>query len=204
MTGLMMVFMLITAVYILRVDRTTTLIIDEYVMRQNLSEALQNEFRNDLKSWNAEILGDMTIVFKDPLTQFETGSFELKPAFKAQIASFFPRYVKIIRGKKFEGAIKEIRIEGHTSKSWKGVSVNDAYFNNMKLSQERTASTLRYIMSLPVFDRDQEWFRKMITANGMSSSRPRYKDDQANQRVEFLVVTNASDRLEREISTAEQ
>jgi len=58
-------------------------------------------------------------------------------------------------------------------------------------------------MSLPVFKSDEEWFKGLITANGLSSSRPIIKsssliaDDVRNQRVEFRIVTNAVDRIER-------
>jgi len=75
----------------------------------------------------------------------------------------------------------------------------------MELSQQRTTTTLRYIMSLKVFRDDEEWFKKHLTANGLSSSRPRVQnpkssfEDEANQRVEFKVVTNAAERLEREL-----
>jgi len=197
--------MLITAVYILKVDRTTTLVVDEYQVRNDMVLALQNEFSRDLKAWNADLLGDMTIRFNNPNVQFASGSAELKEEFKNLIADFFPRYIRIIRSDKFKDAVKEIRIEGHTSKFWYGVSETEAYFRNMELSQQRTTTTLRYIMSLKVFRDDEEWFKKHLTANGLSSSRPRVQnpkssfEDEANQRVEFKVVTNAAERLEREL-----
>ncbi|MEB3213216.1 MAG: OmpA family protein [Leptolyngbyaceae bacterium] len=208
MTGLMMIFMLITAVYIMRVEKTTTLVVDEYrEVRNQMYLALQNEFSKDLKAWNADLLGDMTIRFNNPDVQFSTGSDELKPEFKSLIADFFPRYIKIIQSQKFRAAVKEIRIEGHTSRFWSGaVDESDAYFKNMELSQRRTTSTLRYIMSLPVFKSDEQWFRSHITANGLSYSSPRIQNpktpeqDKANQRVEFKVVTNAADRIEKMIS----
>lgn len=60
MTGLMMVFMLLTAAFMLRVEQTTTLVVKEYeVTKRDMQLALQKEFAKDLKQWNAEILGDM-------------------------------------------------------------------------------------------------------------------------------------------------
>lgn len=206
MTGLMMIFMLITAIFMSRVERTTTLILDEFKqVRDNMQLALQEEFQKDFKQWNADLLGDMTIRFNNPNVQFKSGSAELTPEFQALIADFFPRYMKIIRSQRFKGAIKEIRIEGHTSSFWRGVSQSDAYFLNMDLSQQRTRSTLRFIMGLPVFKDDEDWFKRHITANGLSSSRPVIKspsnltEDEKNQRVEFRIVTNAADRIERTI-----
>jgi outer membrane protein OmpA-like peptidoglycan-associated protein len=208
MTGLMMIFMLITAIYISKVDPTTTLVLDEYkVVREDMKLALQQEFANDFKQWNAVLLGDMTIRFNNPNVQFASGSSELRPEFQELLKDFFPRYMKIIRGEKFKKAVKEIRIEGHTSSFWKGVSRSEAYFLNMELSQQRTRSTLKFIMSLPTFQADEEWFREHITANGLSYSRPVVKDpkssqdDEINQRVEFRIVTNAADRFEQMIQS---
>ena len=206
MTGLMMIFMLITAIYISKVDPTTTLVLDEYkVVREDMKLALQQEFSNDFKQWNAVLLGDMTIRFNNPNVQFASGSSDLRPEFQALLKDFFPRYMKIVRGEKFKKAVKEIRIEGHTSSFWKGASTSDAYFLNMDLSQQRTRSTLKFIMGLPAFQTEETWLNEHITENGLSSSRPIIKnpkssqDDEINQRVEFRIVTNAADRFEQMI-----
>ncbi len=207
MTGLMMIFMLITAVYITYVEKTTTLVLDEFKdIKSNMQLALQKEFKESFRQWDAELLGDMTIRFNNPNVQFSIQSSELKPEFQNLLRDFFPRYMKIIRSDKFKHAIKEIRIEGHTSKFWKDVSPSEAYFLNMGLSQERTRSTLKFLMSLPIFKDDDDWFRQHITANGLSSSQPiiknpkTIKEDELNQRVEFRIVTNAADRLEQIIT----
>ncbi|WP_254598003.1 OmpA family protein [Polynucleobacter antarcticus] len=184
-------------------EKTTTLVLDEFKdVKSNMQLALQNEFKESFKQWDAELLGDMTIRFNNPSVQFATQSSELRPEFQNMLRDFFPRYIKIIRSDKFKSAIKEIRIEGHTSKAWKDVSSSEAYFLNMSLSQERTRSTLRFIMSLPVFIDEEIWFQKHITANGLSSSQPipNNPKPELNQRVEFRIVTNASDRLDQLIA----
>ena len=203
----MMIFMLITAVYITYVERTTTIVLDEFKdIKSNMHLALQKEFKESFKQWDAELLGDMTIRFNNPNVQFAIQSSELRPEFQDLLRDFFPRYMKIIRSDKFKHAVKEIRIEGHTSMFWKDTSPSDAYFLNMGLSQERTRSTLKFIMSLPIFRDDEDWFRKHITANGLSSSQPiiksprSIKEDETNQRVEFRIVTNAAERIDQLIT----
>ena len=208
MTGMMMIFMLITAIYISYVERTTTIVLDEYKdIKNDMQLALQDEFKDSFKQWDAELLGDMTIRFNNPNVQFAVQSSTLKPEFKDILRDFFPRYMKIIRSNKFKNVVKEIRIEGHTSMFWKGASSEtEAYFLNMGLSQERTRSTLNFLMSLPVFKDDKNWFIAHITANGLSSSRPiiktprSLKEDEINQRVEFRIVTNAADRIDQLIT----
>ncbi|MCX4136777.1 OmpA family protein [Paraburkholderia sp. SEWSISQ10-3 4] len=98
---------------------------------------------------------------------------------------------------------KEIRIEGHTSAAWTGTTdEKTAYFKNMELSQARTRSALEYLLSLPAVRGDERWLVQHVTANGLSSSRPLAPDSQsaasqaANQRVEFRIVTNASEKMD--------
>jgi outer membrane protein OmpA-like peptidoglycan-associated protein len=206
MTGLMMLFLLIAASYMMMVEQTTTLIVKEYeITREDLRRALQTEFADKLKEWDAEMLGDMTLKFKNPEVLFDTGQSTLKPKFKLILDEFIPKYMKILTSEKFKSSIKEVRIEGHTSPKWSdGVSEKDAYFRNMKLSQERTRSTLEYVLQNPIADSNINWMREVVTANGLSSSRPVYLsnqptviDDLASQRVEFRIVTNSEERLSK-------
>ena len=200
MTGLMMVFMLLTAAFMLRVEQTTTLVVKEYeVTKRDMQLALQKEFAKDLKQWNAEILGDMTIRFNDPSVLFATGSSELRPRFREELGEFFPRYIALLTSDKYRSAVKEIRIEGHTSAFWSGAeNEKEAYFKNMELSQARTRSTLEYLMSLSKVQGNEKWLIQHVTANGLSSSHPLSHESSqaANQRVEFRIVTNASEKMD--------
>lgn len=204
MTGLMMVFLLLTAAFMLRVERTTTLVVKEYEKtKRDMELALQSEFAKDLKQWNAEILGDMTIRFKDPAVLFTTGSAELRPQFKVVLAKFFPRYLALLTSRQYVDAVKEIRIEGHTSAVWSGTTDETmAYFKNMELSQARTRSTLEFLLSLSASSSEKKWLIQHVTANGLSSSRPllsagKFVNAQLNdQRVEFRIVTNASEKMD--------
>jgi len=205
MTGLMMVFMLLTAAFMLRVEQTTTLVVKEYEETKNdLLQALQKEFAKDLKQWNAEMLGDMTIRFNDPTVLFATGSSELRPQFKEVLTEFFPRSATLLTSERFRDAVKEVRIEGHTSSLWTSkTDAKTAYFRNMELSQARTRSALEYLLSLPAIELQQTWLVQHVTANGLSSSKPlggaadgSAKAQLANQRVEFRIVTNASERMD--------
>ncbi|MDO9489197.1 MAG: hypothetical protein Q7J32_12540 [Sphingomonadaceae bacterium] len=204
MTGLMMIFMLVAAAFMLRVEQTTTMVVVEYQQtREDMELALQKEFADDLKKWNAELLGDMTIRFNDPTVLFATGSADLNPKFKAILTDFFPRYTRLVFSDKFRPAIKEVRLEGHTSTFWhRGVDERTAYFRNMELSQLRTRTTLEYVMGLERDAQREAWLRERLTANGLSSSKPIRRangeiDELGSQRVEFRIVTNAEDSLER-------
>ena len=204
MTGMMMIFMVVAAAFMLRVEQTTTMVVKDYAeTKRDLQRALQKEFKDNLKQWNAEMLGDMTLRFDDPATQFQTGSAELRPQFRTNLAQFFPRYAKLLSGPRYRDAVKEVRIEGHTSTFWnRGVDERTAYFRNMALSQERTRSALEFVIGLERDPARAKWLRAHMTANGLSSSHPILRkdgsvDELASQRVEFRIVTNAEDRMDR-------
>ena len=206
MTGLMVIFLLIALSYMMRVEaeqaRIKHVAVAYTQIKDALYDELRTEFKDDLPKWKAELLkSDLTIRFSQPEVLFATGSSELKPEFQAILADFFPRYVRILASAQYRDAINEIRIEGHTSSDWNGVATaRDAYFLNMELSQARTRSTLNYVMNLPA-DHDQiDWLRKMVTANGLSSSHlimsaAGTEDGARSRRVEFKIRTDAETRL---------
>src|SRR5690606_651372 len=118
---------------------------------------------------------------------------------------FFPKYIEILGSEKYRADIEEIRIEGHTSSEAGLLSVDEAYFYNMRLSQDRTRSVLEYVLGIPEVRADRVWIREHLTANGLSSSKL-VLDDKGKEnrlrsrRVEFRVRTNAEKRIVKIIS----
>jgi outer membrane protein OmpA-like peptidoglycan-associated protein len=142
--------------------------------------------------------------FEEPSVQFDTGNAVVKDSFKSILNSFFPRYVKILRSAKYTDAIEEVRIEGHTSALWKNLAPEQAYYENMRLSQDRARSVLVHVFAIPAIRDDEllRWILPRVTANGLSSARrlllPDGNEDLAgSQRVEFRVRTSAEDQLSR-------
>jgi outer membrane protein OmpA-like peptidoglycan-associated protein len=205
MTGLMMVFLLVSIVYMVKVEADSNqlkhIATDYSALRLQLYEDLNAEFADDLPKWGAEIDRNMTIRFREPDVLYDTGSDNLKPRFEAILDDFFPRYVRILTSEKYRYSIKEVRIEGHTSSLWaNSASPQDAYFKNMELSQARTRSVLQYVMALNAVSADLPWLRSYVTANGLSSAKPvenadGTEDMARSQRVEFRVRTDADARI---------
>jgi outer membrane protein OmpA-like peptidoglycan-associated protein len=197
MTGLMMIFMLVSVITIAQVQagsRQMRAVAQGYGQtRQALYEDLRREFAPDLARWRARLDPDLTIRFEQPDVLFATGRADLKPNFKAILADFFPRYVRIISSPQYRANVQEIRIEGHTSSIWSaGLSEDDAYFRNMELSQSRTRSTLQYVLLLPEVAGEKRWLTRHLTANGLSSSQT-LKNADGSENIE------ASQRAERRI-----
>lgn len=170
--------------------------------QQQLYNALNVEFSKDLPDWDAEIdKQTLEVRFKSPDVLFGLGSSELKPKFKEILNNFFPRYLKVLD--QYKEHITEVRIEGHTSTDWTGAANQDeAYFNNMELSQGRTRAVLQYVHSLKESSAHQKWVKSKFSAVGYSSSHPILnamgKEDQnRSRRVTFKVITNAELQIRR-------
>lgn len=206
MTGLMVMFLLIAVVYMMRVeaeaDRIKEVAIAYNEVRDELHRDLEREFQDDLPQWKAKIVkADLAVQFTEPEVLFASGSSTLRPEFRSILDDFFPRYLRILTSDKYRESITEVRIEGHTSSEWyDGATDRLAYFRNMALSQERTRSTLQYVLSLPQSGAHEAWLRQHLTANGLSSSRlvsdtAGREDRLRSRRVEFKVRTDAETRI---------
>jgi outer membrane protein OmpA-like peptidoglycan-associated protein len=148
MAGLMMVFLFIAVLFMSEVQKEQKAIKEIAESYQNIQQQLfkdlSEEFKQDLKVWDAEILSDNTIRFKSPEILFDTNSSDLKALFIAVLDDFFPRYLDILTNNKYKKQIKEIRVEGHTSSIWNNTTREQSYINNMSLSQNRAKSVLAY------------------------------------------------------------
>lgn len=209
MAGLMMVFLFISIAYMRHAQIERDKIKEVAVTYQNtqvaLYEDLYDEFKNDLPLWDAEI--DQTTLefrFKSPEVLFDVGKNTLKPQFEHILQDFFPRYLSVIS--QFQDSISEIRIEGHTSSAWnRFVTDDEAYFNNMELSQGRTRAVLEYVYTLPEAASSKAWVKTKFAAVGLSSSHLVYaldgrEDTERSRRVSFKVITNAETQIRKIIA----
>jgi outer membrane protein OmpA-like peptidoglycan-associated protein len=172
-------------------------------LQTDLYLELWNEFKDDLNEWKATIEKEsLTIRFEEPEVLFKIGSSNITDKFQTILSDFFPRYIAIISASKYMNNIEEIRIEGHTSSEWRNgtTSEEESYFHNMRLSQNRTRSVLKYCISIIDDIPLRNWAQKYITANGLSSSHLIYKnngteDRRRSRRVEFRTKTNAEKKV---------
>lgn len=197
MAGLLFIFILLLMGALLQVQEKAEQ--DEEIVRRydqvktQLYIDLEEEFKDDLKVWRAEIDSTTLCVrFQEPSMLFDNNMSTLKDNFKVILRDFFPRYIDVLTKPEYRDNIEEIRIEGHTDS-------NGEYFHNMQLSQDRTRAVLQYCMGL-LDSSNIEWSRALITANGLSSSHPILRDGvedkSLSRRVEFRVRTNAEKQLE--------
>lgn len=197
MSGLMILFLFIAVSFILNTKRVAENYEDN---QEKIYHALHQEFEPNLDEWKAKIdKGSLTFIFTDPEVLFQTGRSDLQQRFKAILAEFFPRYMKVVA--EYQHSISEVRIEGHTSSEWSDLVSDDiAYFENMRLSQDRTRSVLEYAYNLASVQTYRDWIKKNVSAVGMSSSKLIFdhngkEDKTASKRVTFRIMTNAEAQL---------
>jgi len=210
MSGLMFIFVLISVIYMREVikereelkqksENINAISVEFDNRKEKISEALLNEFRDDLPKWKAEIDGTV-FRFKSPEILFQRGRSRLKMGFKTILKDFFPRYVAVL--KSFKSDVEEIRVEGHTSSIWNSrTDRKNSYLKNAQLSQERALEVLKFSISDTDVKDDFEWLVLVTRANGLSFAKPILKDGkedrEASRRVEFRVMTNLESQLEK-------
>ena len=204
MAGLMMVFLFIAISYMRYVHVKQEDIKEVATAYQDgqvaIYQSLVEEFEADLDVWDAHIDPEsLSFEFQSPEVLFALGEIALKARFQEILDDFFPRYLEVLRGHR--AVINEVRIEGHTSSVWNSQTTPDeAYFENMRLSQGRTRSVLNYVYFNPAIANEKDWVKRNVAAVGFSSSRPvtwpnGRENEARSRRVTFRVITDVDIKM---------
>jgi outer membrane protein OmpA-like peptidoglycan-associated protein len=200
MSGLMLVFLFIAISFMVKVEAQMQEMKDVAIeyrdTKVNLNEALFEEFENDLKSWDASITKDNSIIFSSEEVLFEVSKSKINNKFKVVLQDFFSRYIKILTTPEYKNEILELRVEGHTSDSWlNATSKEEIYLKNMQLSQDRAYEVLSFCYSLEkqTVVENRIWLEKHFRANGMAFSK--LKDAEKARRVEFTIQMKSEDSV---------
>lgn len=135
-----------------------------------MADALQDRLGDLLAGLGVGIDAAGAIVLPEGLT-FEQGRHAIRPQMARFLREACGPWLAELRALPFE--IGDIRIEGHASEEWRaGVGREQAWLNNLGLSQRRASAVLEECLS-HVTDNDLgDWVRTRISAVGYSSSRP--------------------------------
>ncbi|MDQ7068668.1 MAG: OmpA family protein [Sulfurimonas sp.] len=200
MSGLMLIFLFIAIGFMIEVESEKETMKEVAISyrdtKANLNEALYDEFENDLDIWNATIDTNNSIVFASTEVLFGVSSSEINREFQKILADFFPRYIEILGKNEYKDEVLELRVEGHTSDTWKhSTSKEEIYLKNMQLSQNRAYNVLSYCYSLNdiIIKQNRPWLQKHLRANGMAFSK--LKDNDRARRVEFSVVLKSESKV---------
>lgn len=218
MTVLMVIFLFISLAYMGLIEnkqKEKDEIFKEYKQtKKTIYKELDSTFKMNFKVWNVSIdSNDLSIKFNNPQVLFAQGSDIVNSDFQKILTIFFPKYLNVVLKEKYRDKISEIRIEGHTDTKPTG-ETNDAYIDNIILSQKRSMQVLKFLRQLTTFNNLDEkkklQLQYWLTANGLSYGRTLddknkltyFSKNKINEnysrRVEFRIVTT-SEKLVDEI-----
>lgn len=205
MTGLMLVFLLLTVLFMHQWQKD---FVDYRDVRSELYEELDKQFKDKYQEWEMVLDDDLTIKFTNPEVLFGYRSAVVTSEFQIILGEFIPQYLGIITQDKYQDKISEVRIEGHTA-DW------DDYMYTVRLSQERSDAVLERILSDSFFRtlgiEKQARLKFWLAANGYGNGRAIDKDGNFvfnsrsaisadSRRVEFRIVTRSDELIEKVIS----
>ena len=219
MTGLMIIFLFIAVSYINKVreeQRQRDIVFEEFkATKDELYAELEQTFKDDFKEWEMVLDKDLSIKFTNPDVLFAPARSCIRPKFANILNNFLPRYFDVLLSDKYDGRISEIRIEGHTDTKPAYSFDNDPYIGNVKLSQLRSAEVLKYLREMPFYQKltesAEQRLQFLLTANGLSYGRTlddsreltsvsgKTANDRLSRRVEFRIITNSEQVVNRVI-----
>lgn len=167
MTGLMIVFIFVCLSFLFQINHNRQ---NYNMIHDQIYKDLQEEFKpEEMARWGTNINPKtLTVSFYEPRVYFGTNDATVSPEFQKVLQEFFPRYVKVVQ--KYDDIV-EVRIEGNASLEWNGdVKSKEAYFYNMKLSQDRAFNVLQYVYAMDSMQGERDWLIAKLRANGASYS----------------------------------
>ncbi len=195
MTGLMMVFLFVSLAFNYQLMQKTN---SYWETKRRIYADLSREFSSEeLDAWGAKIDPETgEISFMEPDVLFGAGDSRVTERYQEILDDFFPRYVNTLAAGAYAEDILEVRIEGHASREWNGnIDSSEAYFYNMKLSQDRARNVLEYAVALWGVHDHVNWLKQKVIAVGYSYGQATDTDAEKSRRVAFRVITNAERRL---------
>jgi outer membrane protein OmpA-like peptidoglycan-associated protein len=136
-------------------------------------------FKDEIENNKIVIKKDLSIEFVDKRLYFEVGKYKLSKTQKIFLDSFFKKLIPFLNNNKEH--IKTLEINGHTSSEWGGVSFENNFLNNEKLSMNRSYSTISYMFKQQK-PTTQKWLSKILKGSGLGFSKTKPKQDKERER----------------------
>lgn len=152
-------------------------------------EELSEMFKHEISSHKIELKEDLSIELIDNSLYFKTGVYKLTDTQKKFLKKFSNKLLPFLYAHK--EAIDKFEIDGHTSSEWAGISFENSFINNEKLSMNRSFQTLSYMYKNQ--DKNmQRWLAKIIKGSGLSFSEKltfnNIENKEKSRRVSFKII----------------
>ncbi|QFT97434.1 Succinoglycan biosynthesis protein ExoI [Roseovarius sp. THAF8] len=154
--------------------------ISEVLVRAEQEQrALTGAIRDELGDLVSEIGGhiepDGSIVLPEGVV-FERGEDQITPRLRTFLSAACAPWLEVLKSSGLN--IASVQIEGHASSEWSRTSTTDeAYRNNLDLSQRRSQNVLNACLDFVDSEDTQRWAQAHLVAIGYSSGKPVLTED---------------------------
>jgi outer membrane protein OmpA-like peptidoglycan-associated protein len=185
MTGLMMLFLLISIAYMVEVQlngvKQTTAQRTYAQSRAALGQRLSAQLAPQLRAVNARFdPATLTLRFPARSVLFPPGSAALPPQSAAKLDAILPRLIAVLREPRYAGIVKALRVEGFAAPPAAATS-QQQYVNGVTLAQERARAVLGYAVAMPALRAQRDWLMQTTTTGTQNAADA--------DRVELRVLT---------------
>ncbi len=155
----------------------------------NFYDELCKIFKEEIDSNKLVIKEDLTIKLTDPSLYFKVSQYKLTKIQKIFLDKFSKKLMPFLNTN--QSYINTLEINGHTSSEWGTIDFSSGYLKNVKLSMNRSYSTLSYIF-LKQNKATKLWLTKILVGSGFSYSKKVMIDDKEDRdksrRVTFKII----------------
>mgnify|MGYP001627809894 CR=1 FL=1 len=169
-----------------------------------LTAAIRDELGDLVSEIGGHIETDGSIVLPEGVV-FERGKDQITPRLRVFLSTACAPWLEVLKSSGLE--IASVQIEGHASSEWSRTSTPDeAYRNNLDLSQRRSQNVLNACLDFVDSEGTQRWAQAHLVAIGYSSGKPvltqdGHEDAERSRRVVFSVALDREkvlDEIEKE------
>ncbi|RUR34778.1 hypothetical protein ELY33_00950 [Vreelandella andesensis] len=166
----------------------------------DVAAAIREQAGDTIERLGGEILENGNVIFPDSVL-FDSGSAEIKPLFDSVLSQFCRPWFEILYDA--DQSLSRVQIEGHASSDWNDSPPNQAFENNLDLSQRRAGAVFKRCLAYGGEDEVAQWARSRLAAIGFSSSRPILTNGLENREKSRRVVFAIDTRSEEDAITGE-
>lgn len=165
-----------------------------------IAATIKEKAGDRITALGGHVLPDGDVIFPDAIL-FESNSDDIQGDFDTLLQSFCRLWFETLYEQR--DALDTMQVEGHASSEFGRLPPEQAFVNNLNLSQRRAAAVFTRCLVLSGDDEITDWARSSMAAVGYSSSRPIIEDGienrVASRRVVFALEPKTEAQMTRRI-----
>lgn len=162
-----------------------------------IAATIEEKAGDRIAALGGQVLPDGDVIFPDAIL-FAANSAEIQDDFDMLLQSFCRLWFETLYEQR--DALDTMQVEGHASSEFGRLLPEQAFVENLDLSQRRAAAVFARCLAYSGDDEITEWARSSMAAVGYSSSRAIYEDGVENRVSSRRVVFALEPKTEAEMN----